>query len=107
MKVIAGIKMVPASEGGRSRPLAGGTYTPTTMIEREGSVSHWSITLNLLEQGVDDTWYAIARFVSPHAPSELLYPENVLDLYEGPHVVGHLRVLMPAKVIEKVSVATL
>lgn len=101
MKVLATVHLLPPEEGGRKRPLGVGDYRPTTTVTQDGKTNSWSIQLRLLRQDEDGIWYALAGFVFEQAPSELLYPGNEIELFEGPHVVGHLRVLAPADVVEE------
>jgi hypothetical protein len=101
MKVIAAIHMVPTDRGGRSRSLTGGLYHPTTVTVVDGKEQHWSLALQLLDRDSTGVWYALGHFMSSDAPNELLVPDGIIDLYEGPKQVGHMRVLAPANVVEE------
>lgn len=102
MKVFAAINFLSSDEGGRDRPLSAGTYYPTTTVTENGQSSTWSLVLELIDQDDKGVWYATCGFLAEAAPFHLLRPEYRLDLYEGPHLVGNLRVLMPANVVKEV-----
>jgi hypothetical protein len=76
------------AEGGRKTPVSGASYTCTTIVNDE----MWSVFIDFeddTEKPFGDSIPCSIRFLVPNAPHKhLAHVSRVIDLYEGPKVVG-------------------
>ncbi|MDM3836406.1 hypothetical protein [Proteus mirabilis] len=93
------IYWTPVQQGGKkSLPLNLKYYVITEpMIGKNGDISSWSVVLNIKSNEQVDSYQRIgsgeAYFLMEDAPSFLLTPGFIMNVYEGPKLVGEVEVL--------------
>ncbi|HEJ9412606.1 hypothetical protein GHV27_04410 [Proteus mirabilis] len=84
--------------GKKSLPLNLKYYVITEpMRGKSGDISSWSVVLNIKNNEQVDSYQRIgsgeAYFLMEDAPSFLLIPGFIMNVYEGPKLVGEVEVL--------------
>ncbi|WP_154639972.1 hypothetical protein [Providencia stuartii] len=93
------IYWTPVQQGGKkSLPLNLKYYVITEpMRGKSGDISSWSVVLNIKSNEQVDSYQRIgsgeAYFLMEDAPSFLLTPGFIMNVYEGPKLVGEVEVL--------------
>ena len=95
--VLARIRWLRASEGGRSSPPAGARYS--TVARFAALADHWpdeawSVVLELATEPDENlSMTAQVRLLAQNGPANLLAPGSKFDLFEGARLVAQCEVL--------------